>query len=452
MLERQHSAGGGFFYGWWIVVISMLGISTGAAPFVFASMGLFMLPLQQEFGWNRAQISAVLPLMVIAFMISMPLAGRLIDRLGTRRVLLPSTVAFGLGLAAIPLLVSQLWHLAVVFVFIGIFGVAANTMPYLRTISTWFNRRRGLAIGLAVSGIGLGYAYVPILVQNVIDAGGWRTAYYTLSAIVLCITVPLVALFFRETPAAMGLRPDGGNAAGAPVSEQSSTLVGIPSSAALRRREFWLLSAIFVCIAFVLHGILPHLVPLLRDRGVGAETAAAVASAMGATVFVSRIFIGYLIDCFFAPRVAMIFFSLSAIGFFMLSATSYLPLMFIAAVLIGLSLGAEVDLLAYLCGKYFGLRSFAEIYGLLFIGVMAGSAFGPYAFGYGFESTGSYSGVLVVSVLLNAFALGVAAMLGPYPAESTGKTRQHGASVAPDPAPTAPGMPGAESSTSKLPG
>ena len=99
----------------------------------------------------------------------------------------------------------------------------------------------------------------------------------------------------------------------------------------------------------------------------------------------------------------------------MLLLSSHLALMYLAAVLIGLSLGAEVDLLAYLCGKYFGLSSFAEIFALLFISVLMGSALGSVGFGYGFESMGSYSGVLIFSVVLNILALLIITRLGPYP-------------------------------------
>jgi sugar phosphate permease len=408
------------FYGWWIVLVSMLGISTGMAPFVFASLGLFMLPLQQEFGWDRAQISAIVPIMIVSFMFTQPLVGRLIDRVGTRKVLIPSHIAFGLGLAAIPLFVSELMHLALIFLFLGTCGVAANTMPYLRTVSAWFDRKRGLAIGIAVSGIGLGYAYVPLLVQSAITAGGWRFAYGVLSAIVLFITVPMLFLLLKESPSDMGLMPDNADNNRSPVTA-AVVPAGMSSSMVIRRREFWLLSLIFLCIAFVLHGILLHMVPLLRDKGISPGSAAAIASFTGVTTFVSRIVIGYLIDYFFAPRLALIFFALSSLGFFLFATTSLLPLMYLAAFMIGLSLGAEIDLLAYLCGKYFGLGSFGEIYALLFIGVLAGSAIGPVAFGYSFDAMGSYTAILTLSVIINMVALLGTAMLGPYP-ETTGST------------------------------
>ncbi len=400
------------FYGWWIVLISMLGIASGTAPFLFASIGLFMLPLGEEFGWNRAQISALLPILTVSLMIAQPLAGRLIDRVGTKVVLIPSTIAFGIGLAAIPTLVSELWHLGLILFFLGTFGVAANTMPYLRTISTWFDKKRGLAIGISISGIGVGYTVVPILVQYVINTAGWRSAYYILSAIVVFVTIPILLLFLKESPADIGQRADGNPAESG---NQSGVQAGLSTREAIKKREFWLLVFIFICIAFALHGILIHLVPLLRDKGLNADTAAIIASVMGGTVFVSRIFIGYLIDHYFAPKVALIFFALSALGFLLLSVSSSLVVMYMAAIMIGLSLGAEVDLLAFLCGKYFGLRSFAEIFGILFIAVLLGSSFGPVIFGYGFEAMASYSGVLTFCVLLNLLALIIVNMLGPYP-------------------------------------
>jgi MFS family permease len=402
------------YYGWWVVFAGLLAISASAAPFVFASMGLFIIPFNEEFGWDRAKISTLLPVLTVTYMVSQPIAGRLIDRFGTRKVLIPSTILFGLGLGSIPLLVSEFWHLAAIFVFIATFGVAANTLAYLRCISSWFNKKRGLAIGITISGIGLGYAYVPVLVQTMINNYGWRSGYYALSCIVLLIIVPLITMFIKESPAELGLFPDGASEVDE-LNEGVSYKYGYSSFSALKTKEFWLLSVIFLLVAFVLHGILLHLVPLLRDKGISANTAALVASVMGATVFVSRILIGYLIDRFFAPKVALIFFALSALGFLVLYSSTSLPLMLVAAIMIGLSLGAEVDLLAYLCGKYFGLRSFGEIFGILFISVLMGSALGSVIFGYGFESFGSYAEVLILCAILNSLALIIIKILGPYP-------------------------------------
>ena len=191
----------------------------------------------------------------------------------------------------------------------------------------------------------------------------------------------------------MGLQPDGDTAGGeAPRATRKD--VGYTTKEVLRHREFWILSAIFVVLSFVLNGMLAHLVPMLVDRGMDTSTAAAVAATEGLTVFISRIVIGYLIDRIFAPYVAMVFFTLSAIGIGIFAMGAVDTVAFLAAIMVGLSLGAEVDLLAYLTGRYFGLRTFGATYGLLFAAILTGTALGPLAFGIGFESTGSYVGII----------------------------------------------------------
>ncbi len=401
------------FYGWYVVAISAFGISSGTAPFLFASLGLFIIPFHTEFGWNRAEISALIPVLVLSVMITQPFAGRIIDRIGARKILIPSTIAFGVLLAAIPAFVSEIWHLGLIFFLIGTLGVAANTLPYMRVISHWFNKKRGLAIGISVSGIGLGYAYVPLLVQTIINEHGWRTAYYALSLIVLLVSIPLIYLFLKETPDILGLMADGEELS--ETSEKPQNSMGLTSSETIRKREFWLLLFIFLFISFNLHGLLLHLHPMMTDKGFDSLTAAKIVSCLGLTVLVSRIFVGYLLDIYFAPRVALLFFALSTIGFAIFSISSVLPSMFFAAFLAGLSLGAEIDILAYLIGKYFGLRSFGEIYGLLFVGILIGSALGPLAFGFGFERTGSYSSILIIVIIMNLAAIFLTKKLSPYP-------------------------------------
>jgi MFS family permease len=176
-----------------------------------------------------------------------------------------------------------------------------------------------------------------------------------------------------------------------------------------------MLAAVFIVLSFVLNGMLAHLVPMLVDRGMDTKIAAAVAATEGITVFFSRIVIGYLIDHIFAPFVAVIFFSLSAVGMGLFAAGAVDTMAFVGAVCVGLSLGAEIDLLAYLTGRYFGLKSFGTAYGFLFSAVLAGSAIGPLAFGIGFDTTGSYVSILTICVAMNILAVILTAFLGRYP-------------------------------------
>ena len=165
MNESTAGKGKGIFFGWWVVGACALCISTGPGPFAFAALGLFVIPFSTEFGWDRAEISFSLTLLIAATAICLPFIGRLVDRFGSRIVLMPSLIVMALCLAAIPLLVSELWHLMVIFLAIGTLAAGTNSVPYMPVLSAWFLKKRGLAIGLAISGIGLGYFYVPLLLH-----------------------------------------------------------------------------------------------------------------------------------------------------------------------------------------------------------------------------------------------------------------------------------------------
>ena len=257
----------------------MVCISTGVGPFAFASLSLFILPLTEEFGWNRAEISASLTVMLVATAVALPIIGRIVDRWGSRLILIFSMLAFAGCLASVPVFVTELWHFGLIFFLIGTVGAGTNSVPYMPVVSAWFDRYRGLAIGLSAAGIGLGSFYVPILVHYMIDNYGWRSGYYALAGIVLFIGIPLVVVFLRDSPASMGLKPDG--AAEGPLPKATRKDVGYTTREVLRHREFWLLSIIFIVLSFVVNGMTPHLVPMLSDRGMATSTAAAVAATEG---------------------------------------------------------------------------------------------------------------------------------------------------------------------------
>jgi MFS family permease len=403
------------FHGWWIVAASIIGLSTNPGQFAFASLSLFIIPLNEAFGWKRAEVSLASTIFTITLAVSMPVVGRLVDRFGAKRVLIPSVAAFGLLLAAVAAC-TRLWQLYAVFLLIGSLGAGANALPFMRIISAWFDRRRGLAMGIAMAGGGLGYAYVPPLVQYMIDGYGWQAGYFALAAIVLLLSVPSIWLFVRETPRELGLAPDGDAAIDTGSTAGPTTPVaGLDRREALRSRAFWLLTFVFFTLSFSLYGLLQHLVPMLRDRGMAGSAAALAASSMGMTIVFARVAIGYLVDRFFAPHVALACFSVSALGVAMLAAGAVGAPAYVAAVLVGISLGAEIDLLAFMTSRYFGMRCFGEVYGLLFASFLAGASIGPVAYGATYDGSGSYVSVLLASCVLIAAACAVTARLPRYP-------------------------------------
>jgi MFS family permease len=164
----------------------------------------------------------------------------------------------------------------------------------------------------------------------------------------------------------------------------------------------------------VTNGCVVHLVPLLTDRGISAQSAAFVASIAGGAVLVGRVWTGYLLDRFFAPNVTMGFFLALAFGVFLLGTGATATTALFAAMLVGLGLGAEVDIIGYLVGRYFGLRAFGEIYGYLFAGFVLGAGLGPMLMGSGFDATGSYRWVLGAFVPIKLVATGLMTQLGSY--------------------------------------
>ena len=374
---------------WWIVAVAAFGLSTSPGQFAFGAFSLFIEPLEQEFGWSRADMSLALTLFTACLAVTLPFMGRLVDRFGSRRVLAPSMLVLGTGLCVLGWRLDALWILLTVYVLIGVLGAGANSPPYMRTVSSWFDRRRGLAIGTAMAGAGLGYAYVPPMVRYINDAYGWRFSFLALGAIIIFVATPLVALFLKDPP-----RPRAAETPGPDGAVAETT--GDEWREAVGRGVFWMLICVFALLSFSLYGMLAHFKPMLSEMGIPGPEAGWIAGMVGIAVMVSRVVIGYLIDRIFAPRVALVVFLLSAAGMVVLSTGNAAGFAIPAAVLLGLSMGAEIDLLAYLAGRYFGLKSFAVIYGLLFSAFLAGTALGPWAYGAVYDADGSYSAMLLV--------------------------------------------------------
>jgi MFS family permease len=406
------------FFGWWIVAVSTIGVALCATPVIFLTLGVFMIPLEEEFGWNRAEISLGLSVAALSLAIATPWAGRMLDSQGPRRVLKWSLALYALATASLYFLGNSILQFYAVLGLIGVLGAGSNTIAYSRVLSSWFDRQRGLALGLTMSGIGVGATIMPVVAQGLIDAFGWRGAYAGLGLIVLVIAYPLVMAVIRDNPQDMGLRPDGDEPSNVSVASSLATSPnedGLLRAEVFRSRDFWLLNAIFLVMAAAVHGVQIHLVPLLRDHGISAQTAAVVASAMGFATLVARIGEGYLFDRFFAPKVAIVVFLGATAGIGLLQAADTIWLAWLGAILIGVGAGAESSLLGYLTSRYFGLRSFGELFGYVFASFMVGTAIGPYAVGLGYEALGSYDAVLWVCVFVLLFMCILMSRLGPFP-------------------------------------
>lgn len=402
--------------GWWVVGGSTVGLLVGPGQFVVGSLGLFIGSFTMEFGWDRTQITFAITCLTVTLMFTLPFLGKLVDLYGSRKIVIPSLLILGVLLVSIPVFVTELWHLWVIFALIGSLGVGANGLPFLRTISTWFDRYRGLAIGFTMAGSGLGYMIVPPLVQYMIEHSGWSSGYYLLGGIIIFIATPIVFLLFHDRDPNSDNNSNNDHDANTEKAIDTVITSGFSRERALSGTVFWRLFAIFTLLSFSLYGLLPHIVPMLTDRGMDSKVAALAASSIGMTIIAARVIVGYLIDQFFAPTIAAVSFLLSGIGFIILALGGVNGSAFVAMLLVGFSIGAEIDLMTFLAGRYFGLRNFGQIFGVLFASLLVGVSLGPLTFGWVFENAGAYTTILAICVGLITLAAAITKTLPPYPA------------------------------------
>jgi sugar phosphate permease len=286
-------------------------------------------------------------------------------------------------------------------------------VPYGVVISHWFNRHRGLALGLSMMGIGIGSVVVPILAQHLITSFGWRAAFAIVGGAVLLLPLPVIAALLQNDPAQRGLQPDGDEKT--PASELlPQDKQGLSWHEIWHSQIFWVLIAIFSLAGASVHGAVLHMSAIFTDGGISAERAAMATSLVGAAVIAGRLSSGYLLDRLFAPRVAMLFYSATALGIAILCTRTHGTLALIAAFLVGLGMGAEVESMGYMVSRYFGLAAFGTAYGHAFAAFMIAGSAGVYLMGAGYDRFHSYTIPLAGLGAAMMLALLLLTRLGPY--------------------------------------
>lgn len=394
-----------------------LGLCLGAAPIIVYAFGVFFKPLSQEYHAGRGAISFAFTLQNLAAALFAPLTGRLVDRYGARKVILPGTAIFGVMLLSSQLLGGKLWYFYIFLAVLGIIQGCTSPVSYSVVVSHWFNRRRGLGLGLMMLGIGVGAIVVPFVAQRLIAMFGWRASYAICGAAVLVIALPIVAVFLRNDPKDRGLVPDGvfrADQNAQPAAGTRASLEGLTWQETWHSSTFWLLVSSFFLAGASVHACILHMPALLTDRGVSAQGAAAASSVVGFALMIARVGTGYLLDRFFAPRLAAFFFCAAAagIGVLMFGAVGNIALG--AAFLIGMGMGAEGDIIAYSLSRYFGLKAFGTAYGYTFGAFVLAGALGALLMGVGFDLTRSYTVPLVGFFVAMLMAAGLMTRLGPY--------------------------------------
>ncbi len=191
------------FYGWWIALISAACLFLGPIPIAVFSFGIFLKSFVQEFHSGRGAVSFARTVFAIST-VGLPLVGRLIDRFGPRRVILPSTIMAGLIMLSASFCSRNIWQLYVFYAALGVATTGITPVSYCAIVTRWFDRYRGLALGVMMLGLGLGALIIPVVAQHLTAAFGWRRSFELVAAATLVITVPAITLFLEGQPGAAG--------------------------------------------------------------------------------------------------------------------------------------------------------------------------------------------------------------------------------------------------------
>jgi MFS family permease len=405
-----------FYYGWVVVGLALVSMSYWFG--LRTTFSIFFVALIDHFHWGRAETAGVQSVAMVAYTAMAPVVGILVDRIGLRKVIVPGIVLMGVGL----LLCSQIQTINQFYVFYGVIvgtGVTSlSIVPFTVILVHWFERKRGLANGLAGMGIGIGpLLFVPFF-QYLISSHGWPAAYLVFAASVLIIPLPLNAIFLKQRPQEMGLLPDGDRTG--PIFERKNEPREYESPTSplgqkekflireMKKSRFWSF-LLFPCLTvFGVYIIIVHHVRYLVDLGVDKIWAAYLFAVVGVLSALFRFFWGW-----FSDRMGReITFTLGGVSFslgiFFLLLYQYVPSvlhLYLFALLFGAGWGSTAPMFMSIAGDLYKGKHFGLIYGMVEGGIGVGSAIGSWAAGYIYDQSQNYLWAFILAILFNLFSI-----------------------------------------------
>jgi len=391
--------------GWKMLFAAGMGVGLSAAPAY--SLGVFIEPLEHEFGWSRAEISAAMAIMSTIVTLGSPFIGLALDRLGARRLSLGGTVLLCTGFCALALLKGSLVVYWAVWAALATGVLFASPLVWLMAVSNRFTAKRGLALSLVLCGSNLTGAVAPVLAASLIDWSDWRTAYVGLGFFLFVTCFPLAFFFFYD---ARDLRRREGMDGRRQAAATARLGEGMTFQEGLRSRNFWLLGLTFFLAGGAITAFIIHFVPMLTDRGLSPILAASAVSTLSIAAIVGRLIAGYLMDRIFAPWIAAVALLMPVPACIILLAVAPgYGVALLAGALVGLSIGSEFNMVAFLTARYFGMRSYGVIHGMMYGAFTGGAIFAPTLVGLVYAAKGDYR--LALMLLAGTFAVAAAGML-----------------------------------------
>ena len=404
-------AANGAFRGWTVVAGSGFGIAFGTAVFIGSSFSLLAAAMGAQFGWSQSELAKGASIALLSQIVGYPGAGWFLDRFGSRRVAMASIVLFALALAFLSQTSNALWRFYLAFVLIGLLASGTNVISYARAITLWFDRRRGLALGVAAGFQALGALVMPVAMQKIIGFQGWPAAVLTLAVFEVVVCLPLVAMLVKDDPNALGLGADGETAPASRPSEPAFDTRAVVASA-----SFWKLALAFAVMGMSFYALATNIAFVLtKSAGLSLDAVAKIQAISGLSVLLGRVGFGYLLDKLSARIVGLIALALAAIAFVGFAVGSTFAAVALAAALSGATVGGESDLMPYFAGRYFGAPAVSKVFGWFLSAYVLGAAIGPVAFARASEIFGGPSVPLYALAALQLLPALLFLGLGPYP-------------------------------------
>jgi MFS family permease len=402
-------------YAW--VVLGAVTVLMLAASGVRSSFGVFIKPMETEFGWGRTSMSAVAALSLFLYGAVGPLVGRLADRMGPRGVLSVAAVLLGVGTLGTASVVT-LWQLYLTAGFLTALGAGGAAMAVAAALAArWFDSRRGLVLGIAGGGMAAGQLLVVPLAMSLTVAWGWRVTFLVFGIGFLTLVLPLALLLIRNDPSDLGLRPFGatGDGAGPAASALAAERTSLRQAAG--SAPFWLLAGSFWVCGYTTSGlVLTHLIPHATEHGFHATQAAQALGVMGALNVVGTVASGWICDRFGQKIPLAAYYFLRGVSLLFLPYVGTVPGLFAFAAIFGLNYISTVPATTALTAKIYGRYSVGELSGWIFFAHQLGSAFGSLAGGYLYDRFGDYTVAFHSAAFMAFVATGLVLAIRERPA------------------------------------
>lgn len=377
-----------FRRGWRILLLSVVGVAISINAALLYGFGTLVVPLEQAFGWNKSELQAAITFLFGGAVVSLQLVGWFNLRYGMKRMTVISLVLLSLGYLGTTQLSGSVWSLYLAFAILPLIGMGALAVTWTQLLSLWYDRNRGLALAIGLSGTGLTAAIIPRLMSWGIEQWDWRAAFIILALLNLLILLPLTLLWFKLS--------DGAGKHGQDDASALLELPGLSFREGMSSTKFWTCNLALALVISSIVGMVTSTVPMLQARGLSAAEANLIFSGFGIALIFGRMLIGYLLDRLWPPAVAAFSLALPAIGclIYLGSTIEFGPLL-LAAVLVGFGAGAEFDIAAFLVARYFGLREYGRLFGVHQGLNTVASALAPLLFALLLSRTGTYSAMLM---------------------------------------------------------